>query len=137
MADNDIDSIKSQALKEFNNQFFEFMDDIARIFPTYPEIKTSRMFVSMLSTFKPACIIIFVNDYIIKPYGSHIKKGDMDFFSNNDFSKDSNVGDSTYILDKIKTVTNFITMMTVSEKETIAVYLQNMAALCEIYFSSS
>lgn len=133
MADSDI---KSQALTEFNNQFFEFMDDIARIFPNHSEIKTSRMFVSMLNNFKPTCIIIFVNDYIIKPYGQHIKNGDMDFFSNNDFSKDSNVGDSTYILEKIKIITNFITMMTVSEKETIAVYLQNMAELCEIYFSS-
>lgn len=134
---SDMDNIKPQALQEFNNQFFELIDDIARIFPNNYEIKSTKMLVSMISKMKPTCVIEFVNGYIIKPYGSYIKKGDLDFFSNNDFSKDSNVGGSDYVLDKIKTVTNYINMMTVTEKETVVIYLQNMAELCELYYSSS
>jgi hypothetical protein len=130
-------SIKPQVLQEFNNQFFEFVDDIYRIFPNQYEIKTTRMFVTVMSKMKPTFIIEFVKGYIITPYGSYIKEGNLDFFSNNDFSNDSNVGGSDYVLDKIKLVTKYINMMSDSQKETVVVYLQNMAELCELYYSSS
>ena len=130
-------NIRAQVLPEFNKQFFELLDDIDRIFPNKYEVKTTRFFMKTLSTLKPKCIIEFMNMYILKPYGSHIKGGNLDFFSNNDFSNDSNVGDSEYVLDKIKMVVSYINMMTESEKKTVAIYLQNMAELCEIYYSSS
>ena len=81
------ESIKPQVLQEFNNQFFEFVDDIQRLFPEQPEIKTTKMFVSLASKVKPTCVMEFVKGYIITPYGSYIKEGNLDFFSNNDFSK--------------------------------------------------
>jgi hypothetical protein len=130
------DSIKPKVLEEFNNQFFELVDDIYRIFPSHYEIQTSRMFMRLMSKMKPACIIEFVKAYIIAPYGSYIKEGNLDFFSNNDFSNDSNVGGSGYVLDKIKTVISYINMMSAIEKENVVRYLQNMTELCELYYSS-
>lgn len=132
-----MDSIKPQALQEFNNQFFELIDDVNRIFPDQTEIKNTKMFVTLASKVKPTCVMEFVKGYIITPYGSYIKEGNLDFFSNNDFSKDSNVGGSDYILDKIKIVTNYINRMTDNEKKTVVIYLQNMTELCELYYSSS
>lgn len=134
MADND--SVKPKLLEEFNKQFFEMVDDICLIFPSYSEIKTTRMFMMLMSKMKPTGIIEFVKAYIIAPYGSYIKDGNIDFFSNNDFSKDSNIGGSDYVLDKIKTVINYINMMTSAEREIVVKYLQNMTYLCELYYSS-
>lgn len=131
------DTDKPKILEEFNKQFFELIDDIYLIFPTHSEIKTTRMFMWLMSKMKPASIIEFVKAYIITPYGSYIKEGNIDFFSNNDFSKDNNVGGSDYVLDKIKTVINYINMMSDNEKETVVIYLQNMTYLCELYYSSS
>jgi len=130
---NDIS--KPKVLEEFNNQFFELIDDIYRIFPTHYEIKTTRMVILVMSKMKPACVIEFVKTYIIAPYGSYIEEGNIDFFSNNDFSKDRNVGGSDYVLDKIKTVINYINMMTETEKKIVVGYLQNMKQLCELYYS--
>lgn len=134
---NNNDSIKPKVLEEFNNQFFQLIDDVQRIFPGHYEIKTTRMFMSMMSTLKPSCIIEFVKEYIITPYGSYIKEGNIDFFSNNDFSKDNNVGGSDYVLDKIKTVINYINLMNDHEKKNVVGYLQNMTELCELYYSST
>jgi hypothetical protein len=89
----------------------------------------------VMSKMKPMCIMEFVKAYIIAPYGSYIKEGNVDFFSNNDFSKDRNVGGSDYVLDKIKTVINYINMMSEVEKKIVVGYLQNMTQLCELYYS--
>ena len=133
---NDDNSIKPRLLEEFNKQFFEMVDDIYRIFPSNYEIKTTRMFMLVMSKMKSTSIIEFVKAYIIGPYGSYIKEGNIDFLTNNDFSKDSNVGGSDYVLEKIKTVINYINMMNEIEKENVVKYLQNMTYLCELYYSS-
>lgn len=132
---DDAANIKPSILEAFNNQFFELLDDIYRIFPTHYEIKTTRMFMIVMSKMKPKSIIEFVKSYIIVPYGSYIKEGNIEFFFNNDFSKDSNVVNSDYVLDKIKAVIGYINLMTESEKGNVIRYFQNMTELCELYYS--
>lgn len=75
-------------LRAFNKHFFEFIDDMIRIFPDNPHIKTSRDYLETLKKANPTMLIKCWDFFILKPYAEQIEAGDLTFFFEKDYSND-------------------------------------------------
>ena len=78
----------SIVLKAFNKHFFEFIDDIVRIFPDNQNIIESRDLMITLKKANPTLIIKTWQYFIWNPYQDQILNGDIDFFIEKDYTHD-------------------------------------------------
>jgi hypothetical protein len=127
-------SDKSTILKTFNNHFFEFIDDIIRIFPENKDIKQARTSVEMIKFANPTAIIKAWNKFVYTPYSDVIAKGDITFFFDKDYSSDINhLANSNDIMNFIDTMREPVRNMTDTEKGYSMKYIQNLCKLSNIY----
>lgn len=94
----------SIVLKAFNKHFFEFIDDIVRIFPDNQNIIESRDLMITLKKANPTLIIKTWQYFIWNPYQDQIVNGDIDFFIEKDYTHDLRyMNNSTEIIKAIET----------------------------------
>jgi len=129
-------SNKSTILKTFNSHFFEFIDDVIRIFPENKEIKQARSSVELIKTANPTAIIKAWHKFVYSPYSTVIEAGDITFFFEKDYSGDINhLANSNEIMKFIDTIREPVRNMSETEQEYTIRYVQNLSKLSNIYTS--
>jgi hypothetical protein len=127
-------SNKSTILKTFNMHFFEFIDDVIRIFPENKEIKQARTSFEMIKTANPTAIVKAWYKFVYSPYTSIIEAGDITFFFDKDYSGDINhLANSNEIMRVIDTIREPVRSMTNVEQGFTMKYIQNLSKLSGIY----
>jgi hypothetical protein len=127
-------SNKSTILKTFNSHFFEFIDDVIRIFPENKEIKQARTSFEMIKTANPTSIVKAWYKFVYSPYITVIEAGDVTFFFDKDYSGDINhLANSNEIMRVIDTIREPVRSMTDVEHGFTMKYIQNLSKLSGIY----
>ena len=78
----------SLVLKAFNKTFFEFLDDVIRIFPDNRHISDSREHFMSLKQANPKLLVKIWHSFILIPYNDKISAGDLTFFFEKEYSND-------------------------------------------------
>ena len=129
---------KPLILKTFNKQMNEFIDDITLIFPNEKDIIVLGTFMKTIMYGKPRSIIEVWYNYVSLKYSSQIENGEIDYFTNKDYSED--LGDSSTskealnAIDKLRATIKKALEMNINREKTIK-YVQNITKLAKIYYS--
>ena len=127
-------SNKSAILKTFNTHFFEFIDDVIRIFPENKDVKHARSSFEMIKTANPTAIVKAWYKFVYSPYTSVIEAGDITFFFDKDYYEDiSHLSNVDNIMKIIDTLRSPIRDMGEKNKEHSMKYIQNLTELSRVY----
>ena len=118
---------KKQILTAFNNHFWEFVEDIERVFPGDRDILKARTMIEGLQKVNPKALVKLWNGYVTVPYGEEIAKGNIDFFLTKDYSTDVK-GDQKAI-EAIERLRTPIRNMENDNKDKAMKYIQNLTKL--------
>lgn len=129
-------SDKSTISKAFNVHFFEFMDDILRIFPENEDIKHTRTALELFKKANPTSIIKAWYKYVFVPYNDVISLGDITFFIEKDYKADlNNLSNSDEIMKAIDRIRDPVRNMNPENREHSTKYIQNLCKLSNVYMT--
>lgn len=127
-------SDKTMIMKAFNTHFFDFMNDIIRVFPENENIIIAKNSFEMIKKANPTSIIKVWYSHIYLKYADVIDAGNVDFFFDKDYSEDlatmSNSKDIMKIIDNIREP---LRNTSVANKEHSAEYIKNLTKLAKAY----
>jgi len=127
-------SDKPKLMRAFNAHFFDFLDDVIRIFPENKDIPVSRTSFDMIKKANPTIIIKAWYKFIYAPYKDVIDNGDISFFYEKDYSNDlavlPNSGEIMKIIDSLRKP---VSEMTEVNKGHTMKYIQNLSKLSLLY----
>ena len=127
---------KSSLLKTFNTHFFEFLDDILRIFPENTDLAIARKSFETIKKANPTAIIKVWLNFVYNPYREVIDQGNIDFFFEKDYSSDlSNLANGNEIMKVIDVMRKPIKEMSESNREHYMKYIHNLSKLSDLYGS--
>ena len=133
-----MNSDKSTLMRAFNNHFFEFIDDIIRIFPENNDIAISKTSFSTIKMANPSIIIKSWYTFVYLPYKEVIEQGTISFFFDKDYSQDlADVSNSTQIMKIIDSLREPVKNMNDKNKEHSMKYIQNLSKLSFMYCSNN
>ncbi len=125
---------KSTLMRSFNIHFVEMMSDIISLYPKNSELKSGLNSFEMVKNLNPSLVIKTWFSKVVTPYHDIIKKGDISFFCEKDYSQDlgkiSNANDIISIIEKIREP---IRSMSPTDKQHTIKYIQNLCILAEMY----
>lgn len=125
---------KSTILKTFNAHFFEFLDDIIRIFPENNDIATARKSFETVKKANPTIIIKVWNKYVYAPYKDIIEQGNIEFFFEKDYNSDlGSISNGKEVMRIIDTLRDPLRSMDTVNKSHSAKYLINLSKLSSLY----
>jgi hypothetical protein len=125
---------KSSILRAFNTLFFDFVDDIIRIFPENEDIKVSREFFTTVKRANPTSLLKAWNTYVYSPYSEVIDSGNIDFFFDKNYQDDLTVlANATEIMKAIDTIREPVRNMSAVNKEHSMQYIQKLSLLSTMY----
>lgn len=125
---------KSTILKTFNAHFFEFLDDIIRIFPENNDIATARKSFETVKKANPTIIIKVWSKHVYFPYKEVIDQGNINFFFEKDYGSElGSVTNGKEVLRIIDTLRDPLRSMDAVNKEHSAKYLINLSKLSALY----
>jgi hypothetical protein len=131
-----MNSDKSIILRTFNKIFFDFINDIISIYPDNIEILTAKETFETFKKMNPTSIIKVWNSCVYSKYKEQIDSGDIEFFTNKDYSPDlSELSNMKMVLDMINNVREPIKHMSQVNKEHASKYIQNLSKLSVAYSS--
>jgi hypothetical protein len=129
---------KTTLLRAFNNQFFDFLSEIIRIFPENREIKDARTTFELIKKANPTAIIKVWQIYVYEKYKDVIETGNLDFFFEKDYSEDLvNMANANEIMKTIDIIRGPIKSMSVENKATSLEYIKILCKLSNVYSSFS
>ena len=129
-------SDKSAISKAFNVHFFEFMDDILRIFPENEDIKHTKIAFELFKKANPTSIIKTWHKYVYIPYHEVIFAGDIAFFIEKDYKSDLNsLSNSDEIMKAIDRIREPVRKMNPENREHSTKYIQNLCKLSNVYMN--
>ena len=127
-------SDKPKLMRAFNAHFFDFLDDVIRIFPENKDIVVSRTSFDMIKKANPTIIIKVWHKFIYAPYKEVVDAGDITFFYEKDYSNDLSVlpnsGEIVKIIDSLR---NPVSEMSEVNKAHTMKYIQNLSKLALLY----
>ena len=127
-------SNNSQILKAFNDHFFEFIDDIQRVFPDDNDIASGKNALISIRKMNPKLIITVFKTNVVKKYRTEITKGDLKFFIDKCYNSDlSNNKNNELILSKIDILREPIRQMSKENQDKAFQYINNLCKLCDLY----
>lgn len=127
-------SDKPKLMRAFNALFFDFLDDIIRIFPENKDIVISRNSFDTIKKLNPTLLIKAWDKFVYSPYQQAIDDGDIRFFYEKDYSSDlSQLSNSGEIMKIIDTLRNPVRDMTEVNKSHSMKYIQNLSKLSALY----
>ena len=125
---------KSTLLRAFNNHFFDFIDDIIRIFPENIELPKSRISFSTIKQANPTAIVKAWYKFIYMKYNTIIQEGDVSFFYEKDYSTDiGHLKNADKIMNTIDSLRQPIKDMSDVNKAHSMKYIQNLTKLSLMY----
>ncbi len=131
----------STLLTAFNTQFFEFIDDVVKLFPDDKAILQCKQILTLAKKGNPKLIISYWFKYMTIPYFKQINDGDISFFIEKNYKDDlGNVNKDTQENEKfIKEINRLrepVRKMDDANKQICMKYIQNMAKLSNMYFQT-
>ena len=127
--------MSSNILTAFNDHFFEFVNDIQRVFPEDGDILVAKNSLIAIRKANPKMIVKMWSTFIVGQYKSQIENGDISFFLDKDYSLDvASVQNSSHIIDAINRLRGPIKQMSPEEQAKTMKYIQNLtklSAMCD------
>ena len=123
---------KSKLLIAFNNHFFEFIDDILRVFPNDYELKTAKSILLKLRKSNPKLILNIFIEYVLDNFKEEIMNGNIDYFIDKNYKEEFEYIDNV-VIEKFNTLKEPIRKMNNEDKNKVIKYIQNLIKLSEIY----
>lgn len=123
---------KSKLLIAFNNHFFEFIDDILRVFPNDYELKTAKSILLKLRKSNPKLILNIFIEYVLDNFKEEIMNGNIDYFIDKNYKEEFEYIDNV-VIEKFNTLKEPIRKMNNEDKNKVIKYMQNLIKLSEIY----
>lgn len=125
---------KSNILKTFNAHFFEFLDDIVRIFPENADIATARKSFETIKKANPTIILKVWHKHVYSQYKEVIDQGKVEFFFEKDYGDDlGSVSGGKDVMRIIDTLREPLRSMNDANKQHTAKYLLNLSKLSSLY----
>jgi hypothetical protein len=125
---------KSKLLKVFNTHFFEFIDDIIKIFPENLDVKSSRILFELTKKANPSLLVKLWHQFVHIPYNEVLCAGNLEYFINKDYSNDvGNLSNSSDVLVAIEKLRNPIKEMSDENRKHSLEYLNNLNKLSDAY----
>lgn len=127
---------KTSVLRAFNHYFFEFIDDIIRIFPDNIDVYNSKTSFELFKKANPTCLVKAWNTFVYEPYGSVIEQGNVDFFFEKDYKDDlKQMANANQIMGVIDTIREPLRNLDAKNKAIAVKYIQNLSKLSKLYSS--
>jgi len=131
-------------LSVFNDHFFEFMEDIIRLFPEKKGLKTTKQVFEASRRMNPKIIMEMLNIYLLKPYEEQILNDNFEFFINKDYARDIAIiprGDAirstdANILKGIDSIRQPLNELPDEDKLKMLQYYKNLIQLTTLYENS-
>lgn len=129
-------------MKTFNDQFFQFCDDIYIVFPDEVTIPQAKNLALMVKKANPKLLISIWYRYISIPYEEIMLNGSMDeceaFLTTKDYSHDvRNLGKNADLtLKTISMMQERVSNMKEHDKLASMKYITNLIKLSKLYWSS-
>jgi hypothetical protein len=131
-------SDKSIVLRAFNKHFFEFLDDLIVIYPDNENILIAKETFETFKKANPTIIAKVWHARVHVPYSEHILQGNIDFFTEKDYSEDlSDTQNASKVLEMINSVREPLRNMTDANRLHATKYIQNLSRLSEAYVALS
>ena len=125
---------KTGIMRAFNKHFFDFVDDVIRVFPENIELSTARESFETFRRANPTAIIKAWNKFVAQKYGDRLMAGDLDYFLEKDYSEDlANLRNSNKVIEIIDTLREPLKNMGDSNREMSLKYLTNLCKLSVMY----
>ena len=125
---------KTTVMRAFNTHFFDFLDDVIRIYPENKEISSAKISFEIIQQGNPSAIIKVWYKFVYIPYQQVIDDGNINFFFEKDYGSDlSNVANSDKIMKIIEKVRQPLINMDPVNKDHAAKYVQNLSKLSIAY----
>lgn len=131
----------STILTAFNTQFFEFIDDVVKLFPEDKAITQCKQILSLAKKGNPKLIISYWFQYMTVPYFKQITEGDISFFIEKNYQDDlgnvnKNAKENEQFIKEINRLREPVRKMDDTNKGICMKYIQNMAKLSQMYFQT-
>lgn len=131
----------STILTAFNTQFFEFIDDVVKLFPDDKAIIQCKQILSLAKKGNPKLIISYWFQYMTVPYFKQISEGDISFFIEKNYQDDlgnvnKNAKENEQFIKEINRLREPVRKMDDTNKGICMKYIQNMAKLSQMYFQT-
>jgi len=127
-------SQKTTILKTFNKHFFEFVDEIIKLFPEKEDLKVAKTTFEVFRKMNVSCILKAWHFFVYMQYKREIDEGNTDFFYTKDYSADlKNLANANEIMRIIETLREPIKNMSDINKAHSVKYMQNLCKLSDIY----
>ena len=127
-------SDKTTLLRAFNTHFFEFVDDILRIFPENRDILDAKTAFELFKKANPTSIIKAWQYFVYTPYKDVIDAGNIEFFFNKDYSQDlTYMANARDIMKTIDALRDPIRNMSDENKGHSMKYMTNLCKLSAMY----
>jgi hypothetical protein len=128
---------KSIIINNFNQHFFEFIDDIINIIDDNKDIKVARDFFKTIRNLNPSSILKSWYSYVYFPYKDQIDNGDISYFLNKDYNEDLNIitdgkDEIINVIDKLREPIRNMSPQNISYSTE---YIQNLSNLSKVYYS--
>ena len=125
---------RSTILKTFNSHFFDFLDDVLRIFPDNKEIATARKSFDTIKRANPTAILKAWAKFVYTPYKDVIDKGEIEFFFEKDYGSDlGHLANGSEIMKMIDVVREPVKQMSDVNRQHSMKYIQNLSKLSILY----
>jgi hypothetical protein len=123
-------------MRAFNKMFFEFIDDILTVYPDNVDMLTGKESFLTIKSMNPTSIVKVWYSNVYMKYKMQIDSGDIDFFTEKDYSTDLNtVKNNHNIMEIINNIRDPIKDMCASNKEHVKKYIQDLSKLSVAYAS--
>ena len=127
---------KSSILKAFNQHFFEFLDDIIRIYPENKDITDGRTTFEFFKKANPTSIVKAWHQFVTLKYETTIENGNIDYFLEKDYKDDLNhMGNANEVMEIVDRLRVPMRSMTPESKASSLKYLQNLCKLSNMYMN--
>ena len=127
-------SDKTMLMKAFNTHFFDFMNDIIRVFPENENIIVAKKSFEMVKRANPTSIIKVWYSHIYLKYADVIDAGNVDFFFDKDYSEDlATMANSKEIMKIIDNIREPLRNTSDVNKEHSVEYIKNLTKIAKAY----
>lgn len=129
---------KSTLLKTFNKHFFDFLDDMIRIFPDNEDLGAARGSFETFRKANPTILAKVWYTHVTLPYKDVINTGDISFFYEKDYSTDlATLQNNSKVMEVIDQLREPLRNMGVTNTQHATKYIQNLCKLAAMYNGAS
>ena len=128
---------RNQVLRAFNDHFYEFVEDVLRVFPGDRGLQATAAALGAARRANPRLVLRVFLERIGGPYRPEIEAGNPDFFVEKNWSGDvvdaPGFAAKSVILGKIDAMRDSVRNMHGEDQRKAIMYIQNLLRLGDLY----